>query len=700
VYFKKRVLLLLFFLIQLNASEVESLDTISVVDESEEKKKILERSPMPVTVITMDNYKGRNISLNEVLKKVAGIHLKQTGGLGSRTTISVHGLEGKRIKIFIDGVPLNSPDGTFGINDIPVQLIERIEVYKGVVPAKFGGDTLGGAINIVIKEYKTDYVDFTYSPSSFNTHRTTWVLKKVFDKQKIKVGVGGYFNHSDNDYTMESPYAKGLKIKRDHDAYTSNAIATSIEFEDRYFDKIIFEFIHYESEKEIQGIKQNVKEAKVKSSINLLNLKLEKEDIFLENLDFLYYFTYPSLTSNFIDKADICYNFDNTPRPCQSVKGELGGIPHDSKDKQTDIRHDLNLHYKFNENHAFNFHYNYQEADFKPNDPLANKELGFDIGAFPSKTKNSVASLGYELFAFDQKLVNDIGIKYYNFENSVTANSRGIVGIPPKTLNNGHDIGYYESIRYSPIKNLYLKASYEHAFRFPDSSEIFGDGVTITSSPKLKPEESDNFNIGFLYDSYDFWKLPWLKIEANYFSRDLKNMIKLMINPFTSGYANLGEISVRGFETEINVDLNEHWYLYANYTSQELKDEQKLATGTINVKNPTFGLDLPNIPKQYANIGAEYKMYDLFKSNIFFKLFWEGNWVDEYFYNWELSLNQSRKIESQFLHNCGFEYSLDDESLVASFEVHNLFDKTAVDEYNFPLPGRTLHLNFRYTWFE
>lgn len=61
-----------------------------------------------------------------------------SGGLGSDSRISVRGLEGKRVQIFIDGNPLNTPDGSLGINDLPVQIIERIEIYKGSVPAYLG----------------------------------------------------------------------------------------------------------------------------------------------------------------------------------------------------------------------------------------------------------------------------------------------------------------------------------------------------------------------------------------------------------------------------------------------------------------------------------------------------------------------------------------------------------------------------------
>ena len=104
----------------------ENIGKIIIEDESETVELI--HSSMPVSIIEMEKYHGRNISLNEILKRVAGLKVKQEGGFGSRATIAIQGLEGKRVKIYIDGNPLNAPDGTFGINDMPIQLIERIEV--------------------------------------------------------------------------------------------------------------------------------------------------------------------------------------------------------------------------------------------------------------------------------------------------------------------------------------------------------------------------------------------------------------------------------------------------------------------------------------------------------------------------------------------------------------------------------------------
>jgi outer membrane receptor protein involved in Fe transport len=676
----------------------EDIGSILVEDASEAME--LTHSPMPVSVIEMDKYHGRNISLNDVLKRVAGVNIRQEGGLGSRSTIAIQGLEGQRVRIYIDGNPLNAPDGTFGINDIPIQFIERIEVYKGVVPARFGGDNLGGAVNVVTREFIGDYVDLTASIGSYGTYRGAVVLKKDFLDHKYELGVGGFYNEAANDYIMKSPYVEGLDITRDHDRFRSILAAVVGQANDVWFDEVGLELIRYESEKEIQGIKSPIKAAEANSEANIAAVSFEKERFFSDRLEFEYDFAFVDLHLHLIDKADTCYNWDGTTRPCPGVGGEMDGIPNDSDDTQTEYRHDLNLHYIFSRAYALNFHLNSRFSRYEPEDDLASESLGYDIGAFPSETENHVLSLGLESFHLNRKVANDLGLKYYFYDYEITSQERSLTGDPEKTQNDGSDFGFYEAIRYEPLKGLFLKGSYEHAYRFPNSGEVFGDGVTITPSPGLEPEEADNFNLGILFERYNFLRLPWFKAETNFFYRYVENLIKLEPGVHTAGYVNMGEVEVIGIEFDVRGDLTENWFVYANYTNQSLTDQQKSLSGTDGTPNPTYGHDLPNVPKQYANFGIEFKTLGLLRSDSLFKLFWETGWVDEYYYGWELSRHQERKIEAQITHTAGFEYSFLNDSWIIGFEVRNLTDEEVTDVFNYPLPGRTYHLNLRYVWNE
>jgi len=683
---------------QQSISPKEDMGAITVRDNSEDQT--IAHSSMAVTVVDVERFHGRNISLNDVLKRVAGVRLAQEGGFGSRATLAINGLEGNRVKVFIDGTPLNTPDGTFGINDIPIQLIERIEIYKGVVPARFGGDALGGAVNVVTREFEGSWVDATLSLGSYDLQRFTGVFKKRWHELGLEMGVGGFYNHAANDYVMKSPYIDGLEITRDHDEYTSMLYAFVGEVEDVWFDEISWELVRYESEKEIQGIEYNIQQARNESSLNFLGLSFEKADFIIPGLELEYDFGRPELTLSLIDKATTCYLFDGSKTACQGIGGEIDGIPHDSNDKQNEIRHDVNLHYNFNPSHAINLHLNSLYSEYTPSDALTREALGYDVGSFPSEKTGQVASLSYETAFFDSKWVNDIGVKSYHYDYTITSEERALSGTPQQTTSTGDKSGYYFSARYSPVENLYLKTSFEKTLRLPDSSEAFGNGVTISSSPELQPEEGKNFNSGILFDGTNIAGIPWLKAELNYFHRDISNMIKLISAHRTLKYENLGEIEVQGAELDVKTDITQNWYAYFNYTNQTLTDKQKYAIGSTSTLNPTYDLDVPNVPKQYANAGVEYKILSVLRDDSLLKLFWESSWADEYYYGWEMSQNMDRQIDAQTTHTAGFEYAFNNDELILGFEVRNLTDEDVTDVFNYPLMGRSYQLNLRYTWLQ
>ncbi len=109
-------------------------------------------SPGSVTVIRPDDYKGEQKTLPDLLKNVPGVHVREVSGKGQYTTVSIRGSTAAQVGIFIDGVLTNlGGDAAVDISTIPVKNVERIEVYRGYIPSRFGGTYMGGVINIVTK---------------------------------------------------------------------------------------------------------------------------------------------------------------------------------------------------------------------------------------------------------------------------------------------------------------------------------------------------------------------------------------------------------------------------------------------------------------------------------------------------------------------------------------------------------------------
>ena len=140
--------------------ELQTLEQVMIVAKSEARK--IREQAMPISVISMSQMQGQVSDMEGILAKTVGIAIRQSGGVGSASRISLRGLEGKRIGYFIEGTSLSDQSDFLTLNDIPVDMIDRIEVYKGVVPAKLGGSSMGGAVNLVLKDYPEHYADISY----------------------------------------------------------------------------------------------------------------------------------------------------------------------------------------------------------------------------------------------------------------------------------------------------------------------------------------------------------------------------------------------------------------------------------------------------------------------------------------------------------------------------------------------------------
>jgi outer membrane receptor protein involved in Fe transport len=128
----------------------EELGAITVQAERPDWERIL--SPGTVSVVYPDDLRGEHKDLGDMLIRIPGVHLSKRGSDGQYTTVSVRGSTAAQVNVYIDGVPQNSGiSGVVDLSLIPMNNVERIEVYRGYTPVRFVGAPIGGVINIVTK---------------------------------------------------------------------------------------------------------------------------------------------------------------------------------------------------------------------------------------------------------------------------------------------------------------------------------------------------------------------------------------------------------------------------------------------------------------------------------------------------------------------------------------------------------------------
>jgi vitamin B12 transporter len=91
----------------------------------------------------------------DVLRRVPGVSVVETGGPGGTTTVRIRGAEARQTLVLIDGIRVNDPSsgaGEFDFANLVATDIDRIEVLRGPQSAIYGSDAMGGVINIITRK--------------------------------------------------------------------------------------------------------------------------------------------------------------------------------------------------------------------------------------------------------------------------------------------------------------------------------------------------------------------------------------------------------------------------------------------------------------------------------------------------------------------------------------------------------------------
>ena len=687
-----------------NASGVTQLDELSV--ESEIEAEQAKQAKKAESVATIDAAEMQNTSktVSKAINSASGVKVRKSGGMGSEGKVNIRGMEGKNIKVLVNGVPVET-QGNLGLDDIPIDQIADIEVYKGYVPARFATDGAGGAINIITKKRPANSVDASYSLSSFNTHKASVTASHLVDSivggAGLEVGVSGYFNHSDNDYKFTSPYmrsstGKDTSIVRDHDHYTSYNVQAFANLMNAWFDQVSLGVSYGAFEKEIQGDANRIVEAMSEGYNFGATFGLDKKNIFVKDLNFGNHFSFGYSENKVIDTSRVhCRNWYSCDTAKKNV-GELSsmGLPKLRTVQAYDFNDLLNLDYQFIKNQFvyWNTLFRYHKED--PEDDVGSEMVGFNTAGFPGKTISVTTGLSLEDNFFDSRLQNLLGFKFHYMKAEISNTSTSLLQQASVETNDYTDFSYDESLMFRIVKPLAVKGSYQHAVRLPTPDELFGDGVRVSAATNLKPEEADNFNVGLSLDLQEIPLVARFRFDGDVFYSYYKNRIHYMgTSQMSVPYFNMDPIRGWGYEGDVKLDVNEWVLLGTNWTFQDLRNID------YNAKQGIFeDAIIPNIPRFFMNYMAEFHMGDILNKNDFVKFWWAANYTDEYYYGWKVSSRQSRKIDASFTQDLGVEYSVWDNRLAWSFEVDNFMDETVYDKYGESKPGRTFATKIRYSF--
>lgn len=219
---------------------------------------------------------------------------------GASIQYNINGLSGNSVRIFIDGIPIRNYGASFSLSSIPPALIERIEVYKGVIRTHLSEDALGGAINVILK--KTEQGDkslsASYSLGSFNTHQANLSGSYRDKKSGFTAIRSAFYNYTDNDYKVwgDQVYVtepslwqlEYVKAKRFHDSFKSAGVTIDAGFTDvKWADKFLIGGLYSDMDKDVQhgGTMEVVYgNRQTRQTTKMVNVRYDKKRL-IKNLD-------------------------------------------------------------------------------------------------------------------------------------------------------------------------------------------------------------------------------------------------------------------------------------------------------------------------------------------------------------------------------------------------------------------------------
>lgn len=712
----------------------------TVVTATKNDEKLLS-VPASVDVITAKDIKEHNYqTVSEAIQSLPGVFFSPKSESGMGDNIQIRGFGGKDILVLLDGMPMNDTyNNAISWDTLPMNNISKIEVVKGANSSLYGGRAVGAVVQIFTKENELAPGEVSTEITSKYGTNHTWNNKINVNAQltkKLGVGIGYEKRSSDGyrsyfvkgsgpkankggktypDYTDKLPrsasgsYLVGTRGDKGHDIKN---ISANIHYamtdhqklqykywhtDYRYFYRNPESFIRDDNGKEIfsgtvtVGPNQIVSfrtpsflgyEGFKESDTHLLNY-VDTKNNWKVNLG-IYKEKNNGFTSagnttdiNYTGPGDVSdhpgrtFNFD-----INKTWNKLGG-KHDilvgasyKEEKMTQVRQYLK---------------HWRDKD-STDSSLPNQGISAIYGG---KSKNTAFYLQDE-YAVSKPTTLYLGVRYDKFtkadgytKNYDEANNYQLIDSLTYGNTSYTQVSPKLAVDYKADENTHFYASFGHSFNPPPLYQIYRDGGggmgEVIANPELKPERSDNIELGMKkqLNKATFLSLALFKVDTKdkiYYKRfyDKNNPKQIAYKQYVNG----DKEKRRGVEFALKHKFDKRWNGYFNYTYQQ----GKMYNNGQEVRDY-------NIPRHILHTGMEYKV-DKYRTLLDF----------EY-----ASARQSKydttgrygSADSFWLVNTTFNYQINEDASL-QFAVYNLFNRKIYDDEATSKRAFTLGLNYNF----
>ena len=662
----------------------------------------VKNSAFNATAVDTKELANTTKTLSEALSKAPGMKIRESGGVGSEMAVTMDGFSGKHVKVFIDGVPQEGVGSSFGINNIPVNFADRIEVYRGVVPVGFGADAIGGVINIVTpRRQRRWFLDASYSYGSFNTHKAYVNFGQTLGNG-FKYEINAFQNYSDNNYWIDAPvedFATGginknklEHVRRFNDTYHNEAIVARIGFVNKpWADRLMAGFTYSHMYKEIQtGVRQEIVYGqKHRHGHSLIGaLEYGKRNLFTQGLDVALNANYNRDVTVNVDTASVKYNW----------RGETDRLNSPGEQSYQNSRANNNnwsgtftANYRLKEAHYFTVNDVFNSFN-RNNDNLIATTVSTD--EISKVTSKNIVGISYRYTPNTKFNFTAFGKQYHQYVSGPVATTAAQDTYVKKSRS-VDAFGYGAAGTWFMPLGFQMKASYEKAYRLPTIEEMFGDEDLEVGDMSLKPESSHNVNLNLSYNAT--FGNNFIYVEAGFIYRDTRDYIQRNILALSGGksaatYVNYGKVDTKGFSVSARYNFSKWVSLGGNFTQMNVRDNMKTAMES-TVANVAYGERMPNQPYMFADSDINFYWHGLGGKLNVLTVTYDNQYTHKFCYYASNigSNNNDYMVPDQFSHNLTISYGIKNGRYNLSFECRNFTNERLYDNFSLQKAGRAFY---------
>ncbi len=646
--------------------ELIVLDPIMVVGETHLSERELENPTKFMTVIDTRESSSRVSTTSEVLDKSVGVQINRYGGMGTFATVSIRGANPNQVQVYLDGVPMNrAMTGVTNIEDLPLDNIEFIEVYRGFVPADFGQAGIGGAINLVTRKNMEETYSASASYGSFETYK----LMALGAGPAGPVNVLGFIEYAksrgDYDYRNDNgtPLNKDddfIAVRKNND-FSSLDFTFNISYKQGQWELSTVGTGHYK-EQGLPGLQRSqAEETRLTTQRGTVTVNARNRHLLSGHLDLL-------LAADGVWESQV---YDDPA-------GELGtgGARKNENDMDTAGTR-MRAVWSNDDNSLLVTGFceyrieNYLGIEHEPHHYEGDRQ---------SRTLFAYTLQG-EWTGLENKLTLQLMHRQEHYENRFHGDPHfdwsSAAGDDEDTYNFSSPSA---GIIYRVFESLHVKANAGRYYRVPTFYEMFGDSGVAIGNTDLEPEKGINYDVGGVYQYSGDGFIRSFYLEYAYFHSEVDDMIIFFQNSQrTIKAANIGGALIWGHEFSMSLKLDNRINVSGNYTFQSAVDKGEVSYWRDNA--------LPMRPMHEAYAKLEYQPVPSVKLWSDYTYMSENYWDRANLY----------QVEPRRIVNAGVmvERQYNEAAWTFGLEGKNLGDNRVSDVAGYPMPGKSVFATVR-----